>query len=62
MITAIRNEFEIMAADAKAHLEKHPMSICEMRIEKELIEEAKVIIKEIAGEDLFKRINFFPKY
>jgi hypothetical protein len=57
----MKQEFEIMGIDAKAHLEKYPLSICEIRVEEDLMDDAKEIIANVVGEELFKRINFFPK-
>ena len=56
------NDFETMGADAKAHLEKYPFSIVEIRVEASYMKEAKKVIAEVAGAELFKRINFFSKY
>jgi hypothetical protein len=55
-------EYKFIAAEAKLHLEAHLMSIVEIRVEKENMELAKKIIAEAVGDQLIKRINFFPKY
>lgn len=57
----IQDEFLLMAAEAKQHLEQHKMSIVEVRVEKENMDLAKSTIRESIGEQLFKRINFFPR-
>lgn len=57
----LKDEFLLMALEAKEHLEKHMAAICEIRVEKEHMEDAKAIISEAVGQQLFKRINFFPK-
>ena len=54
-------EYKAMAAEAKEHLELYPMSICEIRIEIENIELSRKIITEAVGDQLIKRIHFFPK-
>ena len=56
------NDFETMGAEAKAHLEKYPYAIIEIRVEASYMKEAKETIAEVVGVELFKQINFFPKY
>lgn len=57
----IEDEFLTMANVAKEHLEKHVMAIVEVRVEKENMELAKLIISQSIGEQLFKRVHFFPR-
>ena len=55
-------DFKVMGIDAKTHLEKYPMSIVEIRVEEHEMEKCKNTIAKVVGIQLFKRINFFPKY
>lgn len=48
------------AVNCKLHLEKYPAAIVEVYADEYEMEANKEVFLEVLGEQLYKRVNFFP--